>query len=174
MKAFLHSVRIAPKKAALVARMVRGKSVPDAMYALERTNKKAARLIEELLRSAMANASHNLKQDPQMMVIKEIVVNKAQVYHRGTPMARGRMRPMRKFMSHIELSLGFPGDAPEKKTPKHASAASGQGAKKATTASQTAEKPVKKKATTSSKGTKGKSAKETAASDSHSSMSSSK
>ncbi len=164
MKAYLHSVRIAPKKAALVARMVRGKSVPDAMYALERTNKKAARLIEELLRSAMANASHNLKQDPQMMVIKEIVVNKAQVYHRGTPMARGRMRPMRKFMSHIELSLGFPGDAPEKKSK----------VKKATTASQTAEKPVKKKATTSSKGTKGKSAKETAASDSPSSMSSSK
>lgn len=164
MKAYLKSVRIAPKKASLVAKMVRGMSVPDAMHALERTNKKAARLLEELLRSAIANASHNDKQDPQMMVIKEIVVNKAQAYNRGVPMARGRMRPMRKFLSHIELSLGFAGDAPEKK-PAAAKT------KKAATASQTAKKPVEKKTSTSSKGTKGKSAKDTTASDSPSSLS---
>jgi len=164
MKAYLKAVRIAPKKASLVARMVRGMSVPDAMYALERTNKKAARLLEDLLRSAIANASHNDKQDPQMMVIKEIVVNKAQAYNRGVPMARGRIRPMRKFLSHIELSLGFAGDAPEKK-------ASPSKVKKAPTASQTAKKPVEKKPSTSSKGTKGKSAKDTTASDSPSSLS---
>lgn len=161
MKASLRSVRIAPKKASLVAKMVRGMSVPDAMYALERTNKKAARLLEDLLRSAIANASHNDKQDPQMMVIKEIVVNKAQAYHRGVPMARGRTRPMRKFLSHIDLSLGFADDAPAKKSP----------AKKDTTASQSAKKPVQKKTTTSSKGTKGKSTTETATSDSPSSLS---
>jgi len=108
MKALLHSVRIAPKKANLIARMVRGMSVPDAVEALRCTNKKAARMVEELLRSAMANASHNLKQDPQTMVIKEIIVNQGTAYRRGMPKARGQTRPYRKFLSHISLTLGYP------------------------------------------------------------------
>ncbi len=124
MKAYLHSVRIAPKKANIIARMVRGMSVPDAVEALRRTNKKAARLLETLLRSAIANASHNDKQDAQTMIVKTVVVNQGQAYHRGVPMARGRVRPMRKFLSHITLELGFPEikerKATKKKTTKKA------------------------------------------------------
>ncbi|PIR53917.1 50S ribosomal protein L22 [Candidatus Peregrinibacteria bacterium CG10_big_fil_rev_8_21_14_0_10_42_8] len=146
MNASLRSIRIAPKKAQLVAKMIRGKSVPDAMYTLERTNKKAARLLEGLLRSAMANASHNEKQDPQMLVIKTLIVNKAQCYHRGVPMARGRVRPMRKFMSHINLTLGVEG---EDNKPK----------KKEST-SQTAKKTVKKDTTSEMKPTSTKSKSE--------------
>lgn len=110
MKAYVHSIRIAPKKANLIARMVRGLSVPEAMDQLHRTHKKGARIIEQLLRSAIANASHNDKQDAQTMVIKTIVVNQGQAYRRGMPMARGRQRPFRKFLSHISLTLGFPED----------------------------------------------------------------
>lgn len=110
MKASLRSVRIAPKKAALVAKLVRGLSAAEAMHVLERTNKKAARLFEDLLRSAMANASHNDRQDPQVLVIRSLIVNQGQAYHRGVPMARGRVRPMRKFMSHIHITLGIAGD----------------------------------------------------------------
>lgn len=139
MKASLKAVRIAPKKAQLVAKMIRGKSVPEAMYTLERTNKKAARLFEGLLRSAMANASFNDKQDPQMLSIKLLTVNKAQCYHRGVPMARGRVRPMRKFMSHINMTLGI-ADVKE----------SSKKTKKTESASQTTKKPVKK-TTTSAK-----------------------
>jgi large subunit ribosomal protein L22 len=113
MKAYLHSVRIAPKKANLLARMVRGLSVPEAMDQLTRTNKKAARIMETLLRSAIANASHNDKQDPQTMVIKTVIVNQGQAYHRGMPKARGQMRPYRKFLSHITLTLGLPGEKME-------------------------------------------------------------
>ncbi|OGJ55733.1 50S ribosomal protein L22 [Candidatus Peribacteria bacterium RIFCSPHIGHO2_02_FULL_52_16] len=108
MKAYLSSVRIAPKKANLIAKMVRGMSVPVAVEALRRTNKKAARIVETLLRSAIANTSHNDKQDPQMLIIKTIVVNQAQAYHRGIPKARGQVRPIRKYLSHISLVLGFP------------------------------------------------------------------
>jgi large subunit ribosomal protein L22 len=116
MKAYLHSVRIAPKKANLIAKMVRGMQVPDAIESLRRTHKKGARIMEKLLRSAVANASHNDKQDPQMMVVKTVVVNQGTAYHRGMPMARGRMRPYRKFLSHIEVELGFSEDeAPKKK-----------------------------------------------------------
>ena len=110
MKASLQSARIAPKKANLIAKMVRGMSVPDAMEPLRKTHKKGARMIELLLRSAIANASHNDKQDAQMMVIRSIVVNQGQAYRRGMPMARGRQRPFRKFLSHVDLELGFAGD----------------------------------------------------------------
>ncbi len=170
MKASLRSVRIAPKKAQLVAKMIRGKRVPEAVEILEHTNKKGARLLEDLLRSAMANASHNEKQDAQMMIVKTLTVNKAQSYHRGVPMARGRVRPMRKFLSHIELSLGFengeekakkpekPGK-PEKSPDSQDSPASPESSKKA---SKEVKKPVQKKATTAAKpstSTKGKSEK---------------
>ncbi len=107
MKALLHSVRIAPKKLNLIARLVRGLSVPDATESLRKTNKKGARIVEKLLLSAVANASHNDKQDPQMMVIKTIVVNQGQAYRRGMPKARGQTRPYRKFLSHLEIVLGY-------------------------------------------------------------------
>ena len=71
MYAILRSARIAPKKANLMAKMVRGRTVPDAIELLSKTHKKSARLVESVLLSAMANAEHNLKQDAQMMVVKE-------------------------------------------------------------------------------------------------------
>lgn len=106
MKAYLHSSRIAPKKAQIVAKMVRGMSVPKAIETLERTHKKAARLIEGLLKSAVANAQHNENQSADQLVVRTIVVNQGSSLRRGVPMARGRMRPMRKFMSHISITLG--------------------------------------------------------------------
>jgi len=106
MKAYLKSTRIAPKKANLIAKMIRGKSVPDALKILESTNKNAARILERLLRSAMANAQNNDNQNPDELVIKYLIVNQAQAYHRGIPMARGRVRSIRKFLSHISLTLG--------------------------------------------------------------------
>ncbi len=173
MKASLRSVRIAPKKAQLVAKLIRGKPVPDAMYTLERTNKKAARLFEELLKSAIANASHNEKQDPQMMIIKSLTVNKAQAYHRGVPMARGRVRPMRKFLSHIDMSLGFADDKQEEKGKRKEE--SGKKQKTEKDASKTEKKPVQKEAITkkSTKSTTGKSStkKETTSKTSKSSTS---
>lgn len=118
MKAYAHSLRIAPKKANLIAKMVRGMNVAEAMEALRKTHKKGARMIELLLRSAIANASHNDKQDAQTMVIKMIVVNQGTAYRRGMPMARGRQRPFRKFLSHIDLELGFPEEKKAKATPR--------------------------------------------------------
>ena len=147
MKASLRSARIAPKKANIIARMVRGMSVPAAVEALRCTNKKAARLVEDLLRSAMANASHNDKQDPQTMVIKTIVVNQGTAYRRGMPKARGQTRPFRKFLSHIEVELGYPEEGERKlrkpknsKKPTRVSDVS-KGAKKA---SQKGKSPVQK------------------------------
>ena len=147
MKANLRSIRIAPKKANLIAKMVRGKPVPEALTILERTNKKGARILENLIRSAMANASHNDKQKPEEMVVKTLVVNKAQNYQRGIPMARGRQRIIRKFLSHISLQLGY--DEKEVITPekpkKPAAKKSGQ------TASQSVKKAVQRSTSDTSK-----------------------
>ena len=162
MYASLTAVRIAPKKAAILAKMICGKSVPDAVHLLEHVNKKAARIMEQLLRSAMANASHNEKQDPQMMIIKTVVVNKAQVFHRGVPMARGRVRPIKKFLSHIELTLGIPDEI---------GGDSAKSSKSEKSSSQSPKKPVKKASSTSSKG---KSTKDSASPTSLSSKSSKK
>lgn len=106
MKASLHSARIAPKKADIVARMVRGMPVLAAQEALRRTHKKAARMLEELLASAVANAEHNDRQQRGELVIRALTVNQAGAYRRGVPMARGRVRPIRKFLSHISITLG--------------------------------------------------------------------
>lgn len=188
MQASLRSIRIAPKKAQLVAKLIRGKSVPEAVEILDHTNKKAAVIFGRLLRSAMANASHNEKQDPQMMIIKTLTVNKAQSYHRGVPMARGRVRPMRKFLSHIEMSLGFEEENTERnatntknsKNAKRESSQSSQSSpssKSSKNTSKETKKPVKPKATTAKKpstpSTQGKSTKkETATKTSKSSTSS--
>lgn len=108
MKAFLRSSRISPKKANLVAKLVRGLTVVDALDVLAHTNKKGARILEELIKSAASNASHNDKQNTQQLIVRELIVNKAQAFDRGIPMARGRMRRIRKFMSHISVDLGLP------------------------------------------------------------------
>ena len=159
MKASLRSVRIAPKKANLIAGMVRGLTVVDAIHSLEHTNKKAARLLEDLVKSAMANAEHNDNQNSENLIIKSLIVNKAQAYHRGVPMARGRVRPMRKFLSHITITLGVADKEALKNKAK----------KPAKTPSQTAKKPVK----TTVKSEKSKSVKETTTSDSASANSNS-
>lgn len=118
MHASLSSARIAPKKANLMAKVVRGLPVPTAIELLRRTHKKSARLFEGVLLSAVANAQHNFKQDAQMMIVKEVIVNQGTSYRRGTPMARGRVRPIRKFLSHISVTLGFVGDSTAKKVTK--------------------------------------------------------
>jgi len=110
MHAHLNSARLAPKKANLMAKMVRGLPVPTAVELLRKTHKKSARLFEGVLRSAIANAEHNFKQDPHMMILKTVVVNQGTHYRRGTPMARGRVRPLKKFLCHITVTLGYLGE----------------------------------------------------------------
>jgi len=132
MKAYLHSAPIAPKKANIIAKMVRGMPVKDAAEALRRTNKKAARMVEKLLASAIANATHNDKQDETLLVVKTLYVNQSISMRRGMPKARGQTRPYRKFMTHIVMELGI-ADL-ETKEQKKAAAKAAKPAPKAKTA----------------------------------------
>jgi large subunit ribosomal protein L22 len=171
MKASLRSVRIAPKKANLIAKMVRGLSVEEALTSLGRTNKKAARLLEQLIESAAANAEHNDKQSRASLIVKSLVVNQAQAYHRGKPIARGRWRAFRKYLSHIDVVLGVAGeigavDGEDQKQKKQTNQ------KKQTKESSQKPKSTVKKTSPKSKKTEGASSKRSSSASSASSKSS--
>lgn len=105
MKAILRQVRISPKKANLVAGMVRGKSVRDALSILQFTPKKGARIVAKVIQSAAANAQHNFSQKATDLVISSIIVNKGMAYKRSLPISRGRTHPILKFTSHITVEV---------------------------------------------------------------------
>lgn len=116
MKAILRLARISPKKANLVAGMVRGKKVKDALEILEYTPKKAAKLLYKVVRSAAANATNNFKQNLDELVITRILVTKGPTLKRSIPVSRGRSHPILKRCAHITVDVGVPGgvSSPEK------------------------------------------------------------
>ena len=106
MKAILRQTRISPKKANLVAQLVRNMKATEAVDILKFTPKKAAPILRKRIESAMANAKTNLKQDPEDLVIKEIIVTEGPTQKRSIPISRGRMHPILKRTSHITVKLG--------------------------------------------------------------------
>jgi len=117
MKAHLTQVRISPKKMNLVASMVRGMGVNEALETLQFTNKKAAGILYKLVASAKANAEHNFKQDASRLVIDEIIVNEGVTYKRRQPISRGRAHPILKRTSHVTVKINVddtPAPTPKK------------------------------------------------------------
>lgn len=105
MKAYLHQFRVSPKKANLVAALVRNKSVQDAIDILTFTPKKTALVLKKLIQSAVANAENNFKQNRSDLYIKEIIVNEGPTYKRSMPVSRGRSHPILKRTSHITVRV---------------------------------------------------------------------
>lgn len=105
MKSTLRNAKIAPKKANLVAELVRMKPVQDAIATLRFTQKKAAKILKKVVESAAANAESNFKQKRALLYIKEILVTTGTTYKRGVSISRGRVHPIRKTLSHITVKL---------------------------------------------------------------------
>lgn len=118
MKALLKNTRISPKKANLVAGLVRNISVEDALNQLRFTPKKAAKLIYKAIDSAAANAENNLKQDRSNLYVKEIVVTKGPTYKRSVPVSRGRQHPIMKRTAQIRVVVDIMSGMKLKKTSK--------------------------------------------------------
>jgi large subunit ribosomal protein L22 len=108
MRAVAKYVRIAPRKARLVADAIRGKSYPEAVSILSFTNKRAARLIGDVINSAAANAEHNDDADPEELFVREIRVDDGPTIKRYRARAMGRATMIRKRTSHITVELGAP------------------------------------------------------------------
>ncbi len=102
MKATLKNYHQAPRKVALVADLIRGKSVPAAREALSYLPKKSSPAIAKLIDSAVANSG----AAPEQLFVKSIAVNKGTAMRRYRPFARGRAGSIRKTMSIITLELG--------------------------------------------------------------------
>lgn len=105
MKSTTKFIKIAPKKLALIADMVRGKDVKSAMAMLKFTPKKAAGIIRKSLKSTVANAENNLKQSEKNLYIYSITATDGPKLKRFIPVSRGRTHPILKRMSHLKIEL---------------------------------------------------------------------
>lgn len=105
VKASLKMARIGPQKARLVADMIRGKNVDEALRLLEFVDKKGAVLIKGLLTSAVANAEQKQMYDVDRLFVHEIKVDGGPVLRRYMPRAKGSAYGIRKRTSHINIVL---------------------------------------------------------------------
>ena len=104
----LNNCPTSPRKMRLVADMVRGKNVMDAMNVLKFTNRDAARRLETLVVSAISNweAKNQGKSiEDEDVVIKEIYVDSARMLKRIQPAPQGRAHRIRKRSNHVTVIL---------------------------------------------------------------------
>ena len=105
VKARLRFARISPRKARLVADLVRGKRSEESLNILTFTKKAAAKIIIKLLKSAIANATQKKTIDIDRLYIKQITVDQGPTMKRFQPRALGRATTIRKRTSHINIVL---------------------------------------------------------------------
>lgn len=105
IKATLRHLRMSPRKVRLVADLVRGLPVKAAEAQLFIISKRSSVPILKLLRSAIANATHNSQLDPNKLYIKEIMVDKGVTIKRWWPRARGSVAKIEKRNSHVTIIL---------------------------------------------------------------------
>ncbi len=105
VKATLNYTRVGAQKARLVADLIRGQDVSEALKTLKFLNKKSSLLIQKLIKSAVANAEQKKVIDIDNLYVKTIYVDAGPVLKRFTPRAQGRATEIRKKTSHITLLL---------------------------------------------------------------------
>ena len=115
-KATIRFSRISAQKARLVANLIRGKKVFEAINILTFSPKHGARIIKKLLKSAMANAEEKEAEDVNEMRINQIMVNEGPTWKRFMPRARGRATQIKKRTSHITVTLADQTDKPADET----------------------------------------------------------
>ncbi len=103
-RAILRYAHISDTKARQVLRMIKGMSAADALYQLKFTNKRAARIVEKLLKSAIANAEQK-GLDVEKLYIKNAFADRGPIFKKWMPRAYGRATPIRKRLSHITIIL---------------------------------------------------------------------
>lgn len=142
MKALLKGYHQAPRKVGLVAKLIRGKSVPAAKAALSYLPKKSAPAIEKLLDSAIANA-RQAGIDTDTLIVKTITVDKGIVMRRFRPFSRGRSGRIRKMTSIVKIELAAASNAVQKPAEKTATKSVAKVAAAKKTAKKTAKKVAK-------------------------------
>ena len=105
-KAIVRGVRLSADKGRLVADMIRGKKVDQALNILSFTQKKAAGIIKKALESAIANAEHNDGADIDELKITSIYIEQGATLKRFSARAKGRGNRISKPTCHIFVTVG--------------------------------------------------------------------
>ena len=103
VRAVAKGVRMSPSKVKLVADMVRGKGVEEALVSLRFSTRRAAIEVAKVVKSAAANAENNFQLDPATLKVARIMVDHGPVLKRFRPQARGRVSPLLKRSCHITV-----------------------------------------------------------------------
>ena len=96
-------VRNTPRKCNQVLHLIRGLTVERAQSTLQFTPKQGARIVQKVLKSAVANALHEGKVRVEDLYVKEAVANEGPTLKRWLPRAQGRATPILKRMSHVSV-----------------------------------------------------------------------
>ena len=105
-KASVRGVRLSVDKGRLVADMIRGKKVDQALNILSFTQKKAAGIIKKAVDSAVANAEHNDGADIDELKITSIYIEQGTTLKRFSARAKGRGNRISKPTCHIYVTVG--------------------------------------------------------------------
>ena len=103
VKAIARGVRISPRKIQVVASLVRGRTVADALTILEHTPRRSAEPVRKVIESARANAEHNHNLKPDTLQITTIHVTPGPSLKRFRPAAHGRALPFERRSAHITV-----------------------------------------------------------------------
>ena len=141
VRAHAKFVRVSARKARLVADNIRGRTVPEARTVLAFMTRNAAREIDKVLRSAVANAESNphLKWNGDDLVISSIFIDEGPTLKRWQARAKGRMSPIMKRTCHITIKVE---PAPEPAGGKSTKSTGGEAAASAAKAKRRVKKAV--------------------------------
>ena len=111
-QAKLRLARVSARKARLVADLIRGRDVEEALEILQFTRKKTAPLLKKLVESAVANAEYKAKNDGSKididsLVVTQIFVDEGPTLRRFRPRARGMATKILKRTSHITVAVSY-------------------------------------------------------------------
>jgi len=107
-RAIVRHVKMSPRKVRIVANMIRGKRVEDALGMLTLLPKKSAKIMSKLVNSAVANADDQAKGQGNVdtLVVKAITVDNGPIIKRWLPRAMGRANRIQRRTSHITVVVG--------------------------------------------------------------------
>ena len=107
-RATLSRFRESPRKVRMVANMIRGRSVDDALSILRLQQRKAAKMLSKVLGSAIANATENEKADSDKLVVTKISIDGGPTQKRWMPRSMGRANRINSRTSHVTIVVDVP------------------------------------------------------------------
>jgi large subunit ribosomal protein L22 len=104
-KAVLRRFRQSPRKVRMVADMVRGRKVEEALAILKFQPRKAAKMLSKVLTSAIANATENDGADADQLVVKAVAIDPGPVEKRWLARSMGRANRINRRSSHVTVEV---------------------------------------------------------------------